>query len=115
MSELCSVSGNLYDQCDGLDHECVWQCGTCGGNVYNCICLDQDEGFDFREEGRLAEMEEKEKFALFRILEFCSSFDGVDDVLIRQAYQEFESVFLVILRLKFIADSEGKSNDSGNV
>ena len=37
--ELCSISGQPYDECDGThEGECVWQCGDCGGNVYNCIC-----------------------------------------------------------------------------
>lgn len=37
--ELCSISKQPYDECDGNhEGECVWQCGDCGGNVYNCSC-----------------------------------------------------------------------------
>lgn len=37
--ELCSISMEPYDECDGLhEGKCVWLCGQCGGNVYNCIC-----------------------------------------------------------------------------
>ncbi len=40
--ELCGISGQPYDECDGLhEDECVWQCGQCGGNVYNCICPNE--------------------------------------------------------------------------
>ena len=40
--ELCGISGQPYDECDGLhEDECVWQCGQCGGNVYNCICPEE--------------------------------------------------------------------------
>lgn len=37
--ELCGISGQPLDECDGLhEGDCVWQCGDCGGNVYNCVC-----------------------------------------------------------------------------
>ena len=40
--ELCGISGQPLDDCDGLhEGECVWQCGQCGGNVYNCICPNE--------------------------------------------------------------------------
>ena len=37
--EICAISNQLYDDCDG-NHEgaCIWKCGDCGGNVYNCVC-----------------------------------------------------------------------------
>ena len=39
--ELCATSNLPYDDCDGNhEGECVWKCGTCGGNVYNCTCPD---------------------------------------------------------------------------
>jgi hypothetical protein len=44
--ELCGISGQPYDECDGLhEDECVWQCGQCGGNVYNCICPEETTPF----------------------------------------------------------------------
>lgn len=44
--ELCGISGQPYDECDGLhEDECVWQCGQCGGNVYNCICPEETAPF----------------------------------------------------------------------
>ncbi len=47
--ELCGISGQPYDECDGLhEDECVWKCGQCGGNVYNCICPEENAvGVDF--------------------------------------------------------------------
>ena len=39
--EVCGISGQPYDECDGYhEGECVCHCGNCGGNVYNCICPD---------------------------------------------------------------------------
>ena len=42
------------------------------------------------EKQRLAEIAEKEKFALFRVLQFVANFDGIDDDIVRKAYREFD-------------------------
>lgn len=42
--ELCGISGQPLDDCDGThEGECQWQCGACGGNVYNCICEQEED------------------------------------------------------------------------
>lgn len=104
--EFCSISHVPFDECDQLhEDDCVWQCGDCGGNVYNCIC-DQQSFSDFIERGaedqqevkRLDEIADKQKFALFRVLEFASRFDGIDDDTVRQAFEEFDRVYDLLLR-----------------
>lgn len=50
------------------------------------------------EKQRLSEIAEKENFALFRVLQFVSNFDGIDDDTIRKAYQEFDKVFQELKR-----------------
>lgn len=42
--DLCSISHMPYDECDGNhEDECKWQCGECGGNVYNCTCDEKPD------------------------------------------------------------------------
>jgi hypothetical protein len=44
--DMCGISNRPWDECDQMhEGECVWMCGTCGGNVYNCICDEHEPEF----------------------------------------------------------------------
>lgn len=84
--ELCGISGQPYDECDGLhEDECVWQCGQCGGNVYNCICPNEkipEWALDPRRNGAVigVDVASGKDETVTMVVEKCS-FDGCGELV----------------------------------